>query len=122
MILDFLVVILTKHLSEQLSFYKDILGLELIFDNQDGCGFGKDERLFIVLKKDTSEDSHHLAEHKGPQIITFKCNGNINQCIKKFRTQDLKHSGFKVRDTLELPEHNTHYLFIEDYDGNEILY
>jgi len=115
MILDFLVILLTKHIPEQIGFYKDMLGLELLFENKDNYGFGKDKRLFIILKKDTSEDSHHLTEHKGPQIISFKCNGNLDQYIKKIQA-----AGFKVRDTLKLPEYNAHYLFIEDFDGNEI--
>lgn len=115
MIIDFLVILLTKNLSKQINFYKDILDLELIFDNQDTVGFGKNKRLFFVLREDASEESHHLSEHKGPQIITFKCQGDIEQYIAK-----IKNSGFKVRDALKLPEQNTHYLFIEDYDCNEI--
>ena len=75
MILDFVVILLTKHIPEQIGFYKDMLELELLFENQNNYGFGKDKRLFIILKKDTLENSHHLTEHKGPQIISFKCNG-----------------------------------------------
>tara|TARA_R110000868_G_C10820143_1_gene758568 strand:+ start:593 stop:967 length:375 start_codon:yes stop_codon:yes gene_type:complete len=115
MILDFLVVLMTNNLTSQLLFYKGVLDLELIFDNKDTIGLGKNNRIFLVLKEDKSEDSHHLSEHKGPQIITFKCKGNINEYIKK-----IKASGFNVRDTLELPKHNMHYLFVEDFDGNEI--
>lgn len=115
MILDFLFVLMTKNLSNQVQFYKNVLDLELIFDNQDTIGFGKNNRLFLVLREDKSENSHHLSEHKGPQIITFKCQGDINEYIEK-----IKGSGFKVRDMLELPKHNTHYLFVEDFDGNEI--
>lgn len=115
MILDFLVVLMTKNLSNQVQFYKDILDLELTFDNQDTVGLGKNNRLFIVLREDKTKDSHHLSDHKGPQIITLKCQGDIVQYIEK-----IKKSGFKVRDTVKIPIHNTHYLFIEDYDGNEI--
>ena len=115
MVLDFLVVLMTKNLSKQVCFYKDMLGLELIFDNRDAIGLGKDKRIFIVLREDKSENSHHLSEHKGPQIMTFKCQGDVDSYIEKIRR-----SGFNVRDTLKLPEYNTHYLFIEDYDGNEI--
>lgn len=115
MIFDFLVVLMTTNLSKQVQFYKDVLDLELIFDNQDTIGLGKNSRIFLVLREDKSEDSHHLSEHKGPQIITFKCKGDINEYIEK-----IKASGFKVRDTLKLPKHGTHYLFIEDFDGNEV--
>lgn len=115
MISDFLVVLMTKNLAKQANFYKNILNLDQIFDNQDTLGFGKNNRLFIVLREDKSEDSHHLSDHKGPQIITFKCEGDINHYIEK-----INNSGFKVRDTVKLPEHNTCYLFIEDYDHNEI--
>ena len=108
MILTFLVVLMTKNLSRQVHFYKDILDLELIFDNQDTVGLGKDKRVFIVLREDNSEKSHHLSEHKGPQIITFKCQGDIDQYIKK-----IKNSGFKVRDLCTrqffiLPPHVMH--------------
>lgn len=115
MILDFLVVLMTKNLSKQVHFYKDILDLELLFDNQDTIGLGKGKRIFIVLREDKSEKSHHLSEHKGPQIITFKCQGEIDQYIEK-----IKSSGFKIRDTLKLPKYNIHYLFIEDFDSNEV--
>ncbi|MEM9243251.1 MAG: VOC family protein [Pseudomonadota bacterium] len=115
MISDFSIVLMTRHLHEQASFYQNTLGLALIFDNQDTIGLGRDKRLFVILRKDTAEDSHHLAEQKGPVIMTFKCQGDIDDTIKK-----IKDDGYKVRDTLKLLEHNAHYLFIEDYDGNEI--
>ena len=44
MILDFLVVLMTKHLSDQAGFYKDVLDLELIFNHQGAVGFGKKAR------------------------------------------------------------------------------
>ena len=109
MILDFLIILMTKNMSRQVSFYKDVLDLELIFDNQDTVGLGKNKRLFVVLREDKSEESHHLSEHKGPLIIAFKCQGDIDQYIGK-----IKQSGFRVRDTLKLLEHNAHYLFVED--------
>ena len=112
---DFLVVLMTKNLSKQGSFYKDVLGLDLMFESKDTIGVGKDGRLFIVIREDKSEESHHLSEHKGPQIITFKCQGDINHYADK-----ITGSGFKVRDTLKVPQYKTEYLFIEDYDGNEI--
>lgn len=115
MILDFLLVLMTKSISQQTIFYKDILDLELIFDHEDIVGLGKNKRLFIILREDNSEESHHLSEHKGPQIITFKCQGDIHQYIEK-----INKAGFKVRDTLKLPKHDINYLFIEDHDGNEI--
>lgn len=67
------------------------------------------------FREDKTKDSRHLSDYKGPQIITLKCQGDIVQCIEK-----IKKLGFKVRDTVKIPIHNTHYLFIEDYDGNEI--
>lgn len=115
MILDFLVVLMTQNFADQKHFYKDVLETEVIFENQDTVGLGKAGKLFIVLREDQYENSHHLAEHKGSQIITFKCNGDINQY-----TQKIANAGFKIRDTLQLAEYHTQYLFIEDYDGNEI--
>jgi len=72
MITDFLLLLMTKNLAAQLKFYRDLLNLELIFDNKDVVGLGQDSRLFIVLREDVSGDSHHLTEQKGPQIITFR--------------------------------------------------
>lgn len=115
MISDFLVVLMTKNLTEQLQFYKDLLDLNLIFDNKDTVGLGKDNRLFIVLREDISENSHHLSDQKGPQIITFKCQGDIEQY-----SNTIKQAGFKIRDKLLLPEYKVQYLFVEDFDGNEI--
>lgn len=115
MISDFFLVLVTKHVRKQLKFYKDLLQLELLFDNKDTIGVGKNGRLFIVLREDDTEESHHLTTQKGPQIITFKCEGNIEH-YRRAVTQ----AGFKVRDELILPEHKIQYLFIEDYDGNEI--
>ncbi len=115
MIIEFLLILMTRNLAKQASFYKDVLELDLQFEHQDTCGFGKHKQLFIVLRTDTSENSHHLAEHKGPQIITFKCHGDMEQYATK-----IKEAGFKIRDTLKLPEHHIHYLFTEDYDGNEL--
>ncbi len=115
MIVDFLVVLMTEHLSKQVQLYKNVLELELIFDNQDTIGLGKNNRLFLVLRQGKSENSHHLSENKGPQILTFKCEGDINQCI-----ETMKDAGVKIRDTLKLPSHGNHYVFIEDFDGNEI--
>lgn len=65
----------------------------LIDDNQDTIGLGQEGRLFIVLREDKDEDSHHLATQKGPQIITFKCHGNIDKTSNK-----IEQAGYKVRD------------------------
>ncbi len=118
MINDFLVVMMTKNLSQQLAFYQDVLGLEKIFENTDNnrtIGIGKNERSFVVLREDTSEESHHLAEQKGPQILTFKCQGDVAETQER-----ITQAGFKVRHTLELPQYQSTYLFIEDFDGNEL--
>ena len=115
MIQDFLIVLMTNNLPQQRHFYNDILGLDLLFDNTDTVGLGKQSQLFIVLREDNAKDSHHRSEQKGPQIMTFKCKGDIHDYAKKVST-----SGFKVRDRLAIPEQRSQYLFIEDYDGNEI--
>lgn len=115
MISDFLVVLMTTNLVEQVKFYKDLLQLELIFDNKDTIGLGKNGRIFIVLREDKAEDSHHLTKQKGPQIITFKCQGKLEQF-----NDVVKQAGYKVRDKLTIAEHNVQYLFIEDFDANEV--
>ncbi len=112
---DFLIVLMTKNLREQLKFYKDFLQLDHIFDNGDTQGLGRNGRLFIVLREDNSSDSHHLSHHKGPQIITFKCEGDLTEV-----SSNVEQAGYKVRDKLILPEYQIQYLFIEDFDANEI--
>lgn len=112
---DFLVVLMTRNLPNQIKFYQAILELQIIFDNQDTIGLGKNGRLFIVLRLDQSENSHHLSEQKGPQILTFKCAGDSGEFIEK-----LKRLGYELRNIVNLPDQSTQYLFIEDYDGNEI--
>jgi hypothetical protein len=115
MISDLFVVVLTKQLSNQLKFYQGTLGLDLIYNNNGAIGLGKDGRVFIILRRDNSKDSHHLTVQKGPQIISFQCKGNANSYIDK-----IKKSGCTIRDILKLPEYKTLCLFIEDFDKNEI--
>jgi catechol-2,3-dioxygenase len=115
MIKGFLVVLMTTNIGNQLKFYKDILGLDIISEHADTIGLGKNGSLYLVLRDDHEHDSHHLTEHKGPQIITFKCEGDLNISMEKIRS-----AGFKIRDNLRLPEYNSHYLFVEDADHNEV--
>ncbi len=115
MITDFLVVIMTRQLKGQLSFYQNLLDLDIVFDNGDTLGLGRGEQLYVVLREDNTADSHHLADHKGPQILTFKCDDTIENMVAKLETQN-----FKVRTRLPLPDYDCEYLFVEDFDGNEI--
>lgn len=118
MITDFVVVLLTKNLPQQLTFYQQVLGLAQLFDNHDKhrtVGIGKEGRLFLVLREDVEENSHHLTEQKGPQILTFKCQGNVAETREKISA-----AGFKIRHTVELLQYHSTYLFIEDFDGNEL--
>jgi catechol-2,3-dioxygenase len=115
MITNFTLVLMTKNLLQQTSFYKDILNLELIFSKKNMIGLGMNKRLFIVLQEEQSENSHHLSENKGHIIISFQCDGDI-----KTYKERIKEHGFKIRNTLHIIEQNIHYLFAEDYDGNEI--
>lgn len=115
LISNFILILMTKNLLKQREFYKDVLGLDVVFDEQNSTGYGKNGQLYIIIKEDESINSHHTTEHKGPQIITFECFGSTSEYTNK-----IKNAGFKVRDTLSLPAHNKHYLFVEDYDGNEV--
>lgn len=115
MIYDFLVVLMTKNLNRQLGFYRDFLGLEQHFDNGDTIGLGKQNRLFLALREDKDEDSHHLTTQKGPKLLTFRCEGLIEPYREK-----VDQAGYTVRDKLSLPDYDVEYLFIEDVEGNEI--
>lgn len=108
-------VVVTKNLAAQTKFYKETLNLETTFDNIDTIGFGKDSQLFIVLRKEITQNSHHNTENKGAVIITFKCFGSPLDCINK-----LKQTGTLVRNEVKLPDYNSHFVFIEDADGNEV--
>lgn len=106
---------MTKNIIKQLKFYKDILKLDILFAHQDSYGLGMNKQLFIILREDKSIDSHHLSEHKGPVIMSFKCNDNLSTY-----KEIICNSGYKIRDELIKPEYNANYLFIEDHDGNEL--
>lgn len=109
---------MTKNLGNQLDFYQDTLNLDLFFNRKDTIGLGKNQQLIIILQKEPSENSHHLSnnsENKGHGILTFKCEGDLDAYAEQ-----IKKNGFKIRGTLKLPEKNIDYLFVEDYDGNEI--
>ena len=113
--MDFFIILMTNNLKQQAHFYQNVLGLDLQFEHQDSIGLGKNHQLYILLKSDISKNSHHLSEHKGPQIITFKCQGIMQDYLNK-----IKQTGFRIRDTLELSDINQYYFFIEDFDHNEI--
>lgn len=113
--LDCYVILMTKKLHEQQQFYQNIIGLTIIFQTQDAIGLGRDRKVFLLLKYDHSEDSHHLAVHKGSSILTFKLAGDIDQWRNKVKQYQLT-----LRDQLLLPAYQTGFLFIEDYEGNEI--
>src|SRR3990167_7363850 len=113
--IEFFVILMTKNLEEQQSFYQNIIGLDVIFQTQDAVGLGHEGKEFLILKYDLSENSHHLSEHKGPSIITFQVTGSMSTWHDK-----IKLNGFKIRDHLILPEHKSSFLFVEDYEGNEI--
>lgn len=115
MINDCIVVLMTQKLTEQKHFYLNTLGLDLVFDNTDTIGIGRGSNLFMVIREDHSENSHHVTEQKGPVIITFKCSGKLDATL-----QTIADAGYKIRDTVELPEHNTQFLFVEDAESNEI--
>lgn len=114
MVKDFVLVLMTKNLEKQLSFYIETIGLELIFQEDGVAGLGKSEHLYIVIKYDDSIDSHHMADNKGTHIITFKCE-YINLVLDK-----LDQKGIKIRDRIQVLQINSDYIFIEDADGNEV--
>ena len=117
MITSFMLVLMTKNLEEQIAFYHGTIGLDLIFHHSESAGLGKHDQLYVILKKDTSADSHHLSEQKGPQIITFQCQGDLNQFSEKIRN-----AGYKIRNKLFLEEQDLQYLFAEDFDRNEVCF
>lgn len=112
---DCYVILMTKKFTEQRQFYQNIIGLEVHFEMHDAIGLGRDRKIFLLLKKDLSEDSHHLSKHKGASIITFKVAGTIDEWRNKMVLNQLK-----IRDQLLLPEYQSGFLFVEDYEGNEI--
>ena len=117
MITSFMLVLMTQHLEEQISFYHDTIGLDLIFHHSESAGLGKNDQLYLILRKDAAENSHHLTEQKGPQIITFQCLGGLEQFAKKIIS-----AGYTVRNKLHLEEQDMQYLFAEDFDGNEVCF
>ena len=116
MIKSFCVVLVTKNLEHQFSFYKDVIGLQEFYNQDNTIGLGSDGRLHIVLKAEYNPDSHHQQENKGPIIITFQ----VEQEGKELILSRLIKGGHIIRDTLSLPQYGSEYIFIEDVDGNEL--
>ena len=116
MIKSFCVVLVTKNLEQQLTFYKDIIGLEEFFNQDNTIGLGYDNRLRIVLRAEYNPNSHHQQENKGPIIITFQ----VEEESKDLIMSRLVKEGHTIRDTLALPQYDSEYIFIEDVDGNEL--
>jgi len=116
MIKSFCVVLVTKNLEQQLTFYKDIIGLEEFFNQDNTIGLGYDNRLHIVLRAEYNPNSHHQQENKGPIIITFQ----VEEESKDLIMSRLVKEGHTIRDTLALPQYDSEYIFIEDVDGNEL--
>lgn len=112
---DFILVLMTRNLSKQVDFYTKILGLELLFNVKSVAGIGKNSRPFLVIKQDDSANSHHLVENKGASIITFKTSGEAGAV-----RDELESNGVTIRDEVKVTEIKSHYIFIEDFDGNEI--
>ena len=117
MITSFMLVLMTKNLEEQIAFYHGTIGLDLVFHHLDSAGLGQHDQLYVILRKDTSANSHHLTEQKGPQIITFQCQGDLKRFSEK-----IKNAGYKIRNKLLLEEQDLEYLFVEDFDGNEVCF
>lgn len=108
-------VLMTQKLAEQKHFYTETLDLDLVFDNDDTIGVGRGDDIFVVIREDTVDEHHHVSKHPGSAIITFKCDGDIED-YKRRLTED----NFKIKDIVQLPEHNTEFLFVEDAEANEI--
>jgi len=115
MVDDCIIVIMTNNIGSQLAFYNNMLGLEIIFNRMSEIGLGIHGRLVMIIKQGVSSDSHHSPLHKGPILISFKCNQGIDDC-----KQILKHNNVMLRGERDVPEYNVRYLFIEDPDGNEL--
>lgn len=116
MIKSFCAVLMTTNLENQKKFYTEILGLTELFCKNEVVGLGDLGQLYIVLRQETDINSHHQKENKGPIILTFQ----VDSVDKNTIMTRLVQGGLVIRDTLEIPEHNIDYLFIEDCDGNEI--
>lgn len=117
MIHDLQLVIMTKNIEGQLKFYKSFLGLNVLFQEENAVGLGINEKLHVILRQDTQEQSHHLDEQKGPVIMTFSVDDEY--ALSDFK--NLIHmSQYKLRNELIIEEYSVYYLFIEDHDQNEV--
>jgi len=112
---EFYVTLMTKSLLEQKKFYSELMSLDIIFESEDAIALGKEHKIFLLLKYDANENSHHLAEHKGASILTFKVPETLEYWKNKAQTNEIK-----IRDNLVLPQYKTSYLFLEDHEGNEL--
>ncbi|WP_367606754.1 VOC family protein [Legionella sp. W05-934-2] len=116
MIKAFCAVLVTKNFKEQLTFYKEVIGLTEFFNQDNTAGLGVNNQLHIVLRIEDNPESHHLKENKGPIILTFQINSGDRDAL----LSRIENGGYKIRDKLELPNYGSEYIFIEDFDGNEL--
>lgn len=106
---------MTKNLKAQRDFYKDILSLEVNFENDEVVTLGREDVLELVIRQDQEDEGHHRVEgeNKGPFIPTFRFEisaGEIEKRLPKgsYRGKYVDRHGEST------------FLFIEDADKNEI--
>lgn len=101
MIKSFCTVLMTTDLENQKKFYTQVLGLTELFSQDGVVGLGNHTQLYIVLRQETSMNSHHQQENKGPIILTFQIDA-VDESTIMTRIEE---GGHVVRDTLERLEH-----------------
>lgn len=108
-------VLVTKNLQAQRDFYRDILSLEVNFENDEVVTLGREDVLELVIRKDQEGESHHRldADNKGPFIPTFRFEMSAKEIEKK-----LPKGSYRGKYVDKYGEST--FLFIEDADKNEI--
>ena len=110
------VVLITPDLKKQEYFYRNILDLQPLFQQDQVIGLGEGKKLYLVLRQEEDVDGHHKKENKGPLIITFQFDINHENIL----LDKLKSGEYKIRALREFPQYKSKYYFIEDADENEV--
>lgn len=113
MVLDFYAVLETQNMQKQIDFYRNLLGLDVIFSDEKSVGLGLYDELYLVLRK--RKKGLYFSNSSCPQYLAFKC-----QEDQKSIEFEVRRHGYKVVKSCTSSDCDMGCLLIEDFDGNKV--
>lgn len=116
MVLDFYTVLETSNISKQLDFYRNFLGLDLIFTSEKVVGLGLYDELYLILREGKREKRLNSLNSDIPPTLVFKCQEN-----QKELEFEVRRHGYKIVESCTPSSRcGADCLLIEDIDGNKV--